>query len=123
MNRLEVLLKSATFRLLDFRAISVIVQYRLEAARTATIIPIPFLRNDDRTAAFTEIRGVKLAKEGPMSEAYTADLETYESSGGIGVTINFGLDGRFDNNTSAIALRRAQAIKSKLIFLRGMEDG
>lgn len=123
MTRLEGFLGSKEFRLLDFRDISVFVQYRLEAADVATVIPMPILRNDDPAAAFTEVRGIKLAKDGPLSDAYVADLEILGGVRKIGLTLRFGIEGRFDNNTAKIALQRAQSIESRLIFLKERQDG
>ena len=122
IGRIEAIL-SEEIGLLDFGEIVATVEYLLDAAEVATVIPIPFLRNDDPTSAFTEVIGIKLAKEGPVSEAFVADLDVIGTRNQISLNLSFGLAGRFDINTPENALQRAQHIKSRLISERRVRDG
>lgn len=123
IGRMEKILQSEEFSLLKFGEITGSVEYRLDAGEVATVIPIPFLRNDDPAATFTEVQGIKLAKEGPISEAFVADFDVIGAQNRINLNIRFNLEGRFDINAPDNALQRAQHIKSRLISQRRVHDG
>ena len=122
MVRLATMLKSRATRDLNIREVTINLSYKFDASKVATLIPIPFLRNDDPTSAFTEIRGIKLVKEGRRFEAYSAELEIVEATNRVEVELDFLLEDRFNEKSAEKGVQRAQQIINRLISKRGVNN-
>lgn len=94
--------------------------YNVDTSGMEMLLPLPLLRVNDPSAAFTEITGVRLLKESAGRFEYRVTLDTGGRENRLSLSVGLGSLGKLDHTYPLSFLRAADRVKNK--FLKPKED-